>query len=272
MTRFANSGMIPLNLSANILVPSSKLQREGDVIDRELLLQRKDIGDKKVVNERRTGKRITKKLDVHLISIDGKVRIAAQLFATGYFSSPVDGRKFTGTVGIVREPGGDRSGKVLLQIERYYRLISDNSSEMIFILASDGTILSVSESAEKNLGLVPFDLIGENFNDYVHEDDQIILRGAFSGRVGQKGHGRKVEFRIRGRDDIWFTCETSITPVADAKGKGIVCNILNAIDVTSRKAFETAQARRERIYRTLLRVSPDAIILFDRERGRYSFE
>ena len=234
---------------------------EGEPIDRDELLSRKVKGARKVVNERRTGRRITKKLDVNLIPRDGSPRVTAQLFSTGYFNNPEGGKKFSGTIGIVRE-AADRSGKVMAQIERYYRLISDNSSETTFIIAHDGTILSVSESARKNFGLVPFDLIGENLEDFVHEDDQIILRGVLGGKI--RG-GRKVEFRLKGPQKQWFSCESSVSPIEDAKDGCTVCYILNMLDVTPRKVFELAQERRERIYRTLLRVSPDAIVLFDLE-------
>jgi PAS domain S-box-containing protein len=238
---------------------------EEDTIDRDKLLTQKVKGERKVVNERRTGRRITKKLNVDLISRDGKSRIPAELFATGCFEKPDSGKKFSGTIGLVREKFEDRSGKVMAQIEQYYRLINDNSSETTFILAHDGTILSVSNSAEKNFTLVPFDLIGENMEDFIHEDDQIIFRGILSGKVHSSKGSRKVEFRLRGRDSIWFTCETSVSPVRDTRDQGVVCFILNAIDVTPRKVFEQAQERRERIYRTILRVSPDAIVLFDLE-------
>lgn len=237
--------------------------RAGDMIDRDVI----DNGRRgdKLVNERRTGRRGTKRLDIRLLSRDGKTSVDAQLFATGYYGNDKVNKKFFSTIGIIREVSVDRSEKMLVQVEKYYRLISTNSSETIFIIAYDGTILSVSDSAKKNLGVIPFDTIGENLEDIIYPDDIPVLKRILNGEVHRKGRSPKVEFRVRGREGRWFYCETSVMPVEDVKDGGTVCFILNLLDITTRKAFESAQERRERIYRTLLRVSPDAIILFDKE-------
>ncbi|MGL4368738.1 MAG: PAS domain S-box protein, partial [Spirochaetota bacterium] len=241
------------------------------VIDRDILILGSAVKTKEphlLVNERRTGKRITKHLSVRLVA-KGKNESCrdcpeAEVFATGYYTGASSGIEQVGTIGIIREKNNvDKSQKIVLQVERYYRMLSDNSSEIILLVAHDGTILSVSDSIRKNRGIEPIALIGENIEDIIHPDDIHLLRNIFSGRISSSGKRRRIEIRLSEKAGGVF--ETSVTPVTDAEGAGIACWIFNAMDITLRKTNEAAQQRRERIYKTLLRVSPDAIVLFDAE-------
>jgi PAS domain S-box-containing protein len=218
-----------------------------------------------VFNERRTGERITKHLKVMLRGRDDQVR-SGEVFATGIYRQEGDAQPSCfGTIGIIRIYGSSElSDKTFLSVEKYYRMIIDNSSETIFIVAHDGTILSVSNSLQKSIGISSMDIIGENFLSLIHPDQKQSFKMILSGKmiVPQK---RKVEFRLRNSGGRLSDFESTVFSVNDISDSEVACFIFHAVDISMRKEIERALERRERIYKTLLRISPEAVILCDRE-------
>ncbi len=222
-------------------------------------------------NERRTGGRITRNLKVRLkcgkIPIgDGCLMIDGEVFATGLYETREHGGNFIGTIGIIRELSDDaEQEKTIIRIERFYRLLIDNSLDVITILAHDGMILYMSKSIERSLGLAPMHFIGENIGDITHPDDSVIIADAFTGINGYSRDAQRVEFRYRHADESWRYFESSFIRVMDDDKRHVMCYILHSMDITRRKIAEASLANRERVYRQLLRISPDAIALFDHE-------
>ncbi len=222
-------------------------------------------------NERRTGKRMTRRLQVLLkCKQESGATIVefrdCEVYATGMYETRSRGGKFIGTVGIIRETSDyTLSEKTLERIERYYRLLVENSSELITITAHDGSILYVSKSSEKNLGFEPFDLIGDNIVDMIHRDDAYPLKRAFLEESDIGESIGNLELRILTREKRWKYFNTSVTPIREEGQKNVMCYVLHCTDITKRKEIEDALLKRERMYKLLLHTSPDAVALFDNE-------
>ncbi len=245
-------------------------------LDRELFMFGKDPAipitpAPSFFNERRTGGRITRNLKVRLkcgntsngeesLFIDGEV------FATGLYETQEHGGNFVGTIGIIRELSGDaEQEKTIMRIERFYRLLIDNSLDVITILAHDGMVLFMSNSIERNLGLTPMNYIGENINEFTHPDDHEFIKNTFDNGHVYSGTTPRIEFRYSHADSSWHYFETSFIRIMDEEKRHVMCYILHSMDITRRRIAEISLANRERIYRQLLRTSPDAIALFDKE-------
>jgi len=222
-------------------------------------------------NERRTGKRITKHLLVHLKCKQRRKSPIlefrdGEVFATGLYEPEMKGGNFLGTVGVIRESAdGQDSTRSIVRIERYYNLLMEYSMELISVIAHDGTILFISKSSYRNLGYEPFDLIGENIMDLIHKDDAWHLTNIFTEKVDYGSDIQEIVFRLKHADSRWRYHETSIMPVRDLNKKHTMCYILHSSDITKRKEAESASEKRELFYRSLLLTSPDAIAVFDNE-------
>lgn len=245
---------------------------DRDTIDRMIYFGGDTVGkparQPKFFNERRTNERITRNLRVRLrprSPAANREPILGEVFASGlYKPGPERGKKFIGTVGIIRYVNESlRSAKTLSKTEQYYRLLIENSFEIIMITAHDGTVLYASSSVERVLGRASFGLIGESIRDIVHSDDVRAVEAAIGGRRAGQRPRRRMEFRLVDGAGGVKHFEAAITMIADECHGAAMCYVFHAIDITARKEIESAMEKRERIYKILLRTSPDAIVLFD---------
>ena len=222
----------------------------------------------KFVNERRTGNRITKNLVVKLTPKPGTTEVTAllsgEVFATGLYDDGPEGKhRYSGTIGIIRFAGNDlKSQKNLQRLENHYRVLLENSFEIITILAFDGTILYISNSVERNLGFSSIELIGENIESLISEQDLYVIKSVFKKLFGT---GKTIEFRLKDKSGQWKVYETLVTSIINTDSDVTMCYVFHMNDITRRKDIEMSAMKREQVYKTLLRTSPDAILLVDKQ-------
>ena len=222
-------------------------------------------------NERRTGKRITKMLKVRLKCKErGKAAFSeyreATVYATGLYEGKMPVLDFLGTVGVIRLSSNETESEMMIsRVNRYYQLLIENSSEIISIIAHDGSILYVSKSSERNLGVSPIDLIGGNLEEIIHPDDLYHMENVFNKRIDYGKSTHIFELRMKHADGGWRYFESTLLPIMDAERKHVMCFVMHLTDITRRKEIEAALEKRERMYKLLLKTSPDAIVLFDKE-------
>ena len=141
----------------------------------------------------------------------------------------------------------------LQQREDRFRSLVQNSSDVIAVLAADGTIQYVSDSCRRILGYAPTDLVGERVQDFVHPDDMGLAEVPFSELIDRQAGRLSVEFRFRRGDGTWRILAATASNLLDHPSvEGIVAN---ARDVTDqRRAEEKVEryaARLERSNRDL---------------------
>jgi len=204
-----------------------------------------DEDNPKLFDERRTGNRITRDLSLKLnpnkeIGKAGKFS-EGDIISLGMYEKDVDIEEgYIGTIGIIRDVSDvKRSQSAIVQTEKYYRLLLQNISDIITILANDGTILYNSNSIEKNLGYDPFEMIGENVLDYIHSEDKDKLDNILGKGVEILSAEEHMEFRFRHKDGFWRYFETVITVVINDEGR-LMCFVLNTHNITDRKKAEDA--------------------------------
>ncbi|HEX2059879.1 MAG TPA: EAL domain-containing protein, partial [Thermoanaerobaculia bacterium] len=88
--------------------------------------------------------------------------------------------------------------------EARYRLMAENSTDLISRSTPDGTIVYASDAVRNLLGYEPSDLVGRDFCDFIHPDD----RHAVDRAAAEMAQGRSHTFiyRARRRDGryVWF--------------------------------------------------------------------
>ncbi|HEV8176332.1 MAG TPA: PAS domain S-box protein, partial [Gemmatimonadales bacterium] len=143
--------------------------------------------------------------------------------------------------------------------ERRFRSLVQNSSDLVTILAPDGTILYASDSAQRIVGYKPDDLVGESLLSYLDESGVSTLRDLL-----QNGHGRTngagpIEFCLRRGDGspVWLEA-VATNLLSDTTIRGIV---LNARDVSERKRADRELRESEERYRDLFDHASDLVCM-----------
>ena len=151
-----------------------------------------------------------------------------------------EGHDFSGSIGLIRDITDVVSvQRALLQTEKYYRYLMDNSSDIFSILALDGTILYKSNSVFRVTGYNSFDLAGENEFDLTHEEDHGLLRNMVFDPRDTMQPRDYIEHRFLHKDKYWIILESSVFKIVD-EDKKMLLVALYSRDVTKRKMAENS--------------------------------
>jgi two-component system, cell cycle sensor histidine kinase and response regulator CckA len=152
-----------------------------------------------------------------------------------------------------------RAESALAASERRFRSLVQNSSDLVTILAPDGTILYASDSAERIVGYAPSTLVGTSLLAYLDEQDGAVVRGLLQNGNGKSSVSGPIEFTLRRTDGSGVWLEAIGTNLLnDATIRGIV---LNARDVSERKRADRALRDSEERYRDLFDNASDLVCM-----------
>jgi PAS domain S-box-containing protein len=116
-----------------------------------------------------------------------------------------------------------------------FRSLVNNSSDLITVLAPDGTIAYQSPSAQRMLGRRPADLVGTTLGDLVHPDDRHQVIVSLTKLAEASGATANFGCRLQHEDGSWRHVESICTNLAgDPRVNGLVLNIR---DVTEQAAL-----------------------------------
>ncbi|MEI7535390.1 MAG: PAS domain S-box protein, partial [Verrucomicrobiae bacterium] len=140
--------------------------------------------------------------------------------------------------------------------ERYRQLVS-NARDLIFILASNGTFISVNPVVEQVSGLGVDHWIGKPFNPLVHPDDLPLAWDNFH-RVMK---GEVVPpYELRGHPDLPHQVEMEITLFYRTNASGEIVGVMGiGRDITLRKQAEAQM----RLMKSALAAAANGIFLAD---------
>jgi PAS domain S-box-containing protein len=151
-----------------------------------------------------------------------------------------------------------RAESALMASERRFRSLVQNSSDLVTILAPDGTITYASDSAERIVGYSPAELIGTSLLDYLDHTQLDHVRQLLrtNGKPDVTG---PVEFSLRRPDGsaIWLEA-VGTNLVSDSTIRGIV---LNARDISDRKRADRELRESEERYRDLFDNASDLVCI-----------
>ncbi|WP_386069188.1 diguanylate cyclase domain-containing protein [Tahibacter sp. UC22_41] len=152
--------------------------------------------------------------------------------------------------------------------ERRYRMLADNSRDLVVRMRADGHRLYVSPSARELLGLDPEELTEPRW-ELVHPDDRVPLREAIAALVAAGGTAT-VTYRARHRDGhyVWIEALAQRVVAADA-GSGVEI-VYSGRDITARVQAEQALAESQRRLLAVTDNIPALIAQFDADL-RYRF-
>ncbi|HEY9637060.1 MAG TPA: PAS domain S-box protein [Coleofasciculaceae cyanobacterium] len=148
--------------------------------------------------------------------------------------------------------------EALRQSEERFRLLAENSTDMITQHTPDGIYLYASPACCTLLGYSPEELIGNCAYDFFHPDDLALIRESHAAILALPDT-YTLTYRIRCKDGdyIWF--ETTCRTVRDSETDDVLEIHTASRDITQRK--QTEQKLSEQA--ALLNVAADAIIVQD---------
>jgi len=123
------------------------------------------------------------------------------------------------------------------QSEAKYRLIADNTLDLICLLDRERRIVYVSPSCEQLLGYAAADLVGRQAESLVHGEDRPTATQAFQEALPAAGGGRAMQLRLAHRSGETRVFEAVGSWIRDGQGTPqsavIVCR-----DITERQHAE----------------------------------
>ncbi len=233
LLKMRTSDLVPPEVSLNFPELVSTLRNKGDFFG-------------EAVNIKKSGQRIP-------------VEVAARLIKLGD-----EDLVFTAIRDITQRKASEQT---IIESEKKYKELAENSHDFIFTADSKGRISYVNEFGAKQFGKNTKDLIGTKIQELFPKetaDRQLnnIKKVFESGESLYIRH--PVQFPYK---ELWLG--TWLIPLKDEK-TGEVKNVLGmSRDVTARKAAEDALRESEERYKTVISSLPDAIVIY--KNGRITF-
>ncbi|MBW4085390.1 PAS domain S-box protein [Paenibacillus sp. S150] len=146
----------------------------------------------------------------------------------------------------------------LRESERNYRLMSENSMDLISRHAVGDSIFVYCSAASRSLlGYEPEEMVGTSALDYVHPDELAEVKKVMAGSE-HSGSIPVITYRYRRRNGSYAWFETNSRYIYDEDGR-ILEFISVSRDITERKRFESMLQESEQRYKSLFEYNPSAV-------------
>jgi PAS domain S-box-containing protein len=182
-----------------------------------------------------------------LVRPDGEVRhvLARNVVVLGAAGTPVG---LAGTSLDVTDRR--RADEALSHSERYHRALTQQALDLVTLLDADAVIRYASPSHHTVLGYAGDALLGRRAFELIHPDDLETVARVFAEGTQAPGAMRTIEFRFRHADGSWrYLAAVGRNLLDDPVIRGAV---INARDVTARRAAEEEQGRLVRVLQAAL--------------------
>jgi two-component system sensor kinase FixL len=142
-------------------------------------------------------------------------------------------------VGSVTDISASKQAEASLRdSERRFRALIENSSDLVVVGGTDGTIRYIGPSVRRVLGYEPAELVGTGVMDLVHEDDVArVGRGTDAVRRGVLAEA-SLRYRCRHKDGTWRWLESVCVRPPSSTDDWVL--VVNSRDVTERVSAEEA--------------------------------
>ena len=149
----------------------------------------------------------------------------------------------------------------LIVSEEKFRLLVNNSHDIIYTLNQDGVFTFVSPAWTSLLGHPLEEVAGNSIANFIHPEDLSICTAALSGLFSTGQLRTNIEYRVRHADKSWRWHSSNALPIKDAAGKVIGVEGI-AKDITVQKELEDAV--RQLAFHDALTKLPNRRLLTDR--------
>jgi len=197
--------------------------------------------------------------DTMLVSLDGSRRFISASCAPIFD----DRNECYGAVLVFRDISKMRESEdAVIESEKKYRTIIENSQDLIYEVDTTGKALYVNPACRKILGFKQSEIIGKSVFDLIHPEDVPRVLTVFS-RALMNMSAEKATYRARNKDGryLWFEGAGSAFMTKDGEKLGVVITR----DITDQKQAELAVAWSEALFRAVFEGAGIGIALVNRE-------
>ncbi|MCS6934954.1 MAG: ATP-binding protein [Chitinophagales bacterium] len=125
----------------------------------------------------------------------------------------------------------------LTESERKYRLLAENSFDLICIHNAKGELEFISPSIKRLLGYEPEDLIGHRPYEIVHNEDKPLIRSLVLNDPNHPSTQNPIQFRLRHKDGTYVWVETVFVPLESPDGASSVV-LSQTRDIRKNKEYQ----------------------------------
>lgn len=143
-----------------------------------------------------------------------------------------------------------------------YRLLIENSHDIIYTLSPEGVFTFVSPSWTALLGHEVTQVVGKPFQQFVHPEDIGVCELFLQKVIGMGQRQSGVEYRVQHIDGSWRWHTSNASPLRNEAGIVIRYEGV-ASDITKRKRMEAALQESERRLADIIDFLPDATVAID---------
>jgi PAS domain S-box-containing protein len=151
----------------------------------------------------------------------------------------------------------------LARREKYFRALTENSLDVLFIINRQGNYSYISASIENTLGWAPAELMGKHYLTNIHPEDAARARETFQGLMEHPQKTVRLECRKQHKNGSWVHLESFARSAFD--DPDIAGVIAHTRDVTDRWRAEEELRNSEKQYRLLFQENPNPMWVFDIE-------
>jgi PAS domain S-box-containing protein len=146
--------------------------------------------------------------------------------------------------------------------ELQFRLLAENSLDMICRIKPDYTLIYVSPVYKVTLGYLPEEVIGSSVEVFIHPEDAHILESLRIDLTPQKSSAT-IKFRLKHKDGHYILTETTVRAIFDENTQELSEYYSVTRDITERRRAEEALRDSESKLRSIADNSPDMILLLN---------
>ncbi len=218
------------------------------------------------------------KMDSELFTNPGKQFYDWKMIATDGTLKDVTFKKATfldsegnlaGIVGVMLDITDIKSAEMALnEREKKYRLLAENSSDVVWTMSLDGRFTFISPSVEELYGYTTEEALNMHLSDYMddegYRDVMQELMAELSKPLEERSASRYLEIQQYRKDGSMVDVEVHTKWLHDDDGK--ITGLQGSTrDISERKKVEKALKRSEALYKTIFENTGAATLLFNKE-------
>lgn len=146
----------------------------------------------------------------------------------------------------------------LRESEERYKLITENSQDVVSLMDLKGNYLFITPAVKETLGYDPMDIIGKNTLEFIHPDDQELMKDGINDAVEAKMKEGSAVFRWRHKNGEYRWIESRGGVILDEQQQPIYIRS-NKLDITEKLKTEEKLKLQEEKYKLVSENSGDVI-------------